>query len=74
MSGQRVGYAPAQYGGSEPSRQLEDVAVDRVFTDRRRQGSRWSAWVVWIDATAAKPRIVYGWVPADNLRPARSLI
>jgi hypothetical protein len=33
---------------------------------------RWSAWVVWIDTSHPKPRILQGWVPADNLRPARS--
>jgi hypothetical protein len=43
-----------------------------LVLDWRRKGSNWSAWVIWIDSTHARPQVVRGWVPAEHLRPAKS--
>ncbi len=44
-----------------------------LVLDWRRAGTRWSAWVIWIDHRAGpSDRIQQGWIQAERLRPARS--
>lgn len=43
-----------------------------LVLDWRRKGTRWSAWVVWLDTRYPRPKTEQGWIDAQHLRPARS--
>jgi hypothetical protein len=38
----------------------------------RRQGTRWSAWVIWVDDSRLRRERKQDWIDAKYLRPARS--
>jgi hypothetical protein len=45
-----------------------------LILDWRQTGTRWSAWVVWIEdgSSPTRRRIRQGWLSAERLRPAMS--
>lgn len=44
-----------------------------LILDWRRQGTKWSAWVIWTEVPGTgKWDVRQGWVPSRYLRPARS--
>ncbi len=45
-----------------------------LVLDWRREGTRWSAWVVWVEEGRLQPgyRVRQAWIRSDKLRPATS--